>query len=289
MTGLIVLYLPHTAEPVSTTKPVSTTRPVSTTKPVSTTTPVPTPGPTTESVPEPPHSAVNVIIISTVLASALVIIIVVIATILLIIKSIPADPEKPYKAVEEHKSIQDPKLIQETKLIQEPKSVQEPKSIQEPKLIQEPSDLSLVLVLYSPDSPEKDKELALHLVSCLSNHEIQIQCHDCFCIRQSAPSWLQEELRRASTVLCVCNAQFQREWDQETTSYFPLVSSLRELVYGLLSQSISLSTKFAIVLLRESDRKHIPCDYLSSARTFLVTDVEDIAFFVKEIPKYATK
>ena len=67
------------------------------------------------------------------------------------------------------------------------------------------------------------------------------------------------------------------------------MSSLQELVYGLLSQSISLSKKFAIVLLRESDRKHIPCDYLSSARTFLVTDVEDIAFFVKEIPKYATK
>ena len=64
------------------------------------------------------------------------------------------------------------------------------------------------------------------------------------------------------------------------------MSSLQELVYGLLSQSISVSKKFAIVLLRESDHKHIPCDYLHNTRKFLVTDVEDIALFVTKTPKY---
>ena len=145
----------------------------------------------------------------------------------------------------------------------------------------------LVLVIYSPDSPENDQHLALqNLVHDLSNY-CMVECHDCTCIRQSVPSWLQEELQRASTVLCVCNAQFQREWDRETTSPFPLVASLRELAYGLLNQSISLSTKFAVVLLRESDRKHIPCGYLHGTRTFLVTDVEDITYFVTRTPKYA--
>jgi len=147
----------------------------------------------------------------------------------------------------------------------------------------------LVLVIYSPDSPGKDHQLGLHcLVRGLSKDHIQIKCHDCSCIRQSVPLWLQEEFRRASTILCVCNAQFQREWDQEIPSHLPLVFSLQQSVYGMLNKSIPISRKFAIVLLRESDRKHIPCDYLSSTRTFLVTDVEDIALFVNETPKYAT-
>ena len=224
-----------------------------------------------QSDPEPTDSAA---ILSTVVVLGVVIIIVVIVAVFVFIGARkPSRTDKLYEEIKELSWVQEPLFIPQSQ-------TNMPQHFPF-------NDDPMVLVIYSPDSPEKDQQLVMHyLVWGLSKYHIQIKCHDCSCIRQSVPLWLQEEFRRASTILCVCNAQFQSEWDQDTTSYFPLVSSLRELVYGLLSQSISLSKKFAIVLLRESDHKHIPCDYLHNTRKFLVTDVEDIALFVTKTPKY---
>ena len=59
---------------------------------------------------------------------------------------------------------------------------------------------------------------------------------------------------------------------------------LRQLVYGTLSQGKELS-KFAVVLMKQSDRQFIPSPYLQNT-PLLVTEVEQIARFVKEIPLY---
>ena len=278
--NLIMVCRPHTAEPVPTQGPVSTLGPLSTPGPVPTLGPLSTPGPvstpwpTLEKELQPTDSLITIF---TIVALALVTTIAVVAAIIVFMRSRTRKScrttitDKPYEEIKELSWMQEPLFISKSR-------TNRPQHFPF-------NDDPPVLVIYSPDSPEKDQQLALqHLVRGLSKYHIQIKCHDCSYIRQSAPVWLQEEFRRASTILCVCNAQFQREWDQKTTSYFPLVSSLRELVYGLLSQSISLSKKFAIVLLRESDYKHIPCDYLQNTKTFLVTDVEDIALFVREIP-----
>ena len=271
-----MVYWPHTAEPVPTQGPVSTHESLSTPGPVSTLGPVSTPGPTLEIELQPTDSLITVF---TIVALALVTIIAVVTAIAVFMRSRTKKScratitDKPYEEIKELSWIQEPLFIPQSR-------TNRPQHFPL-------NDDPIVLVIYSPDSPEKDQQIALHyLVRGLSKYHIQIKCHDCSCIRQSAPFWLQEEFRRASTILCVCNAQFQREWDQKTTSLLPLVSSLRELVYGLLSQSISLSKKFAIVLLRESDHKHIPCDYLRNTRKFLVTDVKDIALFVTKTLKY---
>lgn len=143
----------------------------------------------------------------------------------------------------------------------------------------------LVLVIYSPDSSEEDKHCILqYLVNKLGKY-CRVECHDCFNIRQSAPEWLQMKVREASVVLCVCNPQFQREWDQKETSPFPLIFSLEQLVHGILNKSNPLSKKFATVLLRESEHECIP-DYLHSTRKFLVDEVEVIAEFVQGVSKY---
>lgn len=143
----------------------------------------------------------------------------------------------------------------------------------------------LVLVIYSPDSSEEDRHRILqYLVKDLGEY-CRVECHDCFNIRQSAPEWLQTKVREASVVLCVCNPQFQREWDQKETSPFPLIFSLEQLVHGILNKSNPLSKKFATVLLRESEHECIP-DYLHSTRKFLVDEVEVIAEFVQGVSKY---
>ena len=143
----------------------------------------------------------------------------------------------------------------------------------------------LVLVIYSPDSPEEDQHYVLqHLLEDLGKY-CRVECRSCVADKQSAPAWLERKVREASVVLCVCNAQFKREWDQEHTSLNPLVFSLVQLVYGTLNKSNPLSGKFATVLLRETEHECIP-DYLRSTRNFLVDEVDAITRFVQGVPEY---
>ena len=143
----------------------------------------------------------------------------------------------------------------------------------------------LVLVIYSPNSPEKDKHVVMQNLVCdLGNHCIQTECYDTSysSLRKNVSAWLEDNFKKASVILCVCDAQFKKEWSQQ--SFFPLIFSLQQLVYAMLSRSTPLSRKFAVVLLRESDRQHIP-EYLNSTRYFLVDQVKEIVLFVHEIPK----
>ena len=147
------------------------------------------------------------------------------------------------------------------------------------------SEDPLVLVIYSPNSPEKDKHVVMeHLVCNLGKHCIQTECYDTSrsSLRQNVSAWLEDNFKKASVTLCVCDAQFKKEWSQYSSGS-PLIFSLRQLVYAMLSKSIPLSRKLAVVQLRESDEQHIP-EYLSSTKLFLVDQVKEIALFVHEIP-----
>ena len=157
------------------------------------------------------------------------------------------------------------------------------------------SEGPLVLVIYSPNSPEKDKRVVMEqLVRNLARH-CTTECYDSSrsSLRQNVSAWLENISKKASVILCVCDAQFKKEWSQQSFTERPtapewtgvsLVFSLGQLAYATLSKSIPLSTKFAVVLLRQSDHRHIP-EYLSSTKRFLVDQVEEIAQFVHEIPK----
>ena len=148
------------------------------------------------------------------------------------------------------------------------------------------SEDPLVLVIYSPNSPDKDKDVVMeYLVRNLGKHCTQTECYDSSrsSLRQNVSAWLENISKKASVILCVCDAQFKKEWSQQSLSS-PLIFSLGQLVYAMLSKNIPLSRKFAVVLLRQSDQQHIPV-YLSSTKQFLVDQVEEIARFVHEIPK----
>ena len=154
----------------------------------------------------------------------------------------------------------------------------------------------LVLVIYSPNSPEIDKNVVMeYLVRNLGKHCTQTECYDSSrsSLRQNVSAWLENISKKASVILCVCDAQFKKEWSQQSFTERPtasewtgvsLIFSLGQLAYAMLSKSIPLSRKFAVVLLRQSDQQHIPV-YLSSTKQFLVDQVEEIAQFVHEIPK----
>ena len=124
------------------------------------------------------------------------------------------------------------------------------------------------------------------LVNDLRKYSISTVSHDCYCIKGSLSQWLEREVQKTSAVLCICNAEFKQEWD-ESISDFPLVSSLKQLIYANVNKEEGLS-KYATVLLRKSDRECIPTPYLLNTRNFYVNEPDDIARFVHQVPAYCT-
>ena len=148
---------------------------------------------------------------------------------------------------------------------------------------------SSVLIIYSPSINDVDRELILeHLVVGLMQYGVSTHCHDTACIK-SPCQWIEQEIRSASAVLCVCNEDFYREWDESPASgRIPVVGLLKHLVHATVSRGESLA-KFATILLDSRNAKCIPSLYLQGEpRLFLVTEVEDIARFVRNVPSYTT-
>lgn len=146
-----------------------------------------------------------------------------------------------------------------------------------------------VLVIYSPSINDEDRKLILdHLVGGLMQYGVPTRCHDTACIK-SPCQWIEQEIRRASAVLCVCNEDFHREWDERPArGTIPLVGLLKHLVHATVSRGESLA-KFATVLLESGHAHYIPSLYLQGdPRLFMVTEVEDIAHFVINVPSYTT-
>lgn len=88
---------------------------------------------------------------------------------------------------------------------------------------------------------------------------------------------MEQEVTNAKSVLCVCNEDFNREWEQ---------CPLRHIIYGLLKKGEGLE-KFITILLDKADDKYIPSLYLrGTPQKFLVTQVKEIARHIKKIPSY---
>ncbi len=160
---------------------------------------------------------------------------------------------------------------------------------QEPEVATPPELLEgSVLIIYSPSISSDDRERILqHLVGGLTQYGIPAHCHDTAYIK-SPCQWMEQEIQKAHAVLCVCNKDFHREWDEGTArGKIPVVGLLKHLVHATLSRGDSLA-KFATVLLDPGDSHWIPSLYLQGdPRLFLVTEVQDIARFVRNIPTYA--
>lgn len=100
---------------------------------------------------------------------------------------------------------------------------------------------------------------------------------------------MEKEIKMATAVLCVCTAEFYREWTQPPNDgTIPVVGLLKHAVHATVSQGKSLA-RYAVILLDESDWECIPSLYLQGdTRQFLITKLDDIARFVQDIPSYTT-
>ena len=146
-----------------------------------------------------------------------------------------------------------------------------------------------VLVVYSPDSSEYDERLILQLlvrelrkrsINAVTPRDLQ---------RGNLPLWMEDQMKKADAVLCVCDEAFYKEWNKNPETTYTsraVVHSLKAIIGGSLSQSKDLSTFLGIVLLKQSDKRFIPSNYLAGTQSFLVDEIENIARFVAQVPHF---
>jgi len=106
--------------------------------------------------------------------------------------------------------------------------------------------------------------------------------------RGNLPFWIEEQVKKADAVLCVCNEAFFKEWTSNPSTVYTsraVAHSLKSFIGGTLSQSEDLS-KFGIVLLKQSDKQFIPSTYLAGTQQFLINETEKIARFVARVSHF---
>lgn len=144
------------------------------------------------------------------------------------------------------------------------------------------------LVVYSLDSSERDEHLVLqYLISDLRKYYIAAVTPKNL-QRGNLPFWIEEQVKKADAVLCVCNEAFFKEWTSNPSTVYTsraVAHSLKSFIGGTLSQSKDLS-KFGIVLLKQSDKQFIPSTYLAGTQSFLIDETENIARFVAEVSHF---
>ena len=145
-----------------------------------------------------------------------------------------------------------------------------------------------VLVIYSSNTAEKEQESIRTMISELQSYGIEPLSHDCTCIQGCPSVWLEREVKKATTVLCVCNKEFQDEWEGQSCPSLPLVKSLQHLIQATIQTAPAESlSKYAVVLLKPSHRQYIPTKYLQSeSRSFTMAEMEAIAHYVFKMPYY---
>ena len=164
-------------------------------------------------------------------------------------------------------------------------SPQNPPASQGPPQPQEHS----ALIIYSPSIGKEERRLILQcLVGGLGQYGIVSRCHDTACVK-SPCEWMEEEIKMATAVLCVCNKDFHREWSQcPDNGKIPVVGLLKHLVLAMVTRGESLA-KFATVLVEREDTEYIPSLYLEGEpRRFLITELDEITRFIHNIPTYCT-
>ena len=138
-------------------------------------------------------------------------------------------------------------------------------------------------VIFSSKTPKKETEaIEQHLINDLSS-KYGIYVTPSEMGRGNLPKWVESECRNATTVLCVCNKEFFEEWEQSNT----VIHCLSHQVYAAANEVGRKHEKFTVVLLKQSHRQFIPSSYLMDLRAFLVTEVHEIASYIKKVPPYA--
>lgn len=167
----------------------------------------------------------------------------------------------------------------------------------ESTLEQHPSNYKVFIVTDS-DS-ELVRELCHHLAHLGIDHEYYQfveNSRDDGPGQLGIPAWTQKCFNEHDMILFVCNRGFNIVWENEENKvenrrevtrhnpYTLIISTVRQLFEGYLTEH-NRHSKYAVILLQESDRQYIP-PLLKNIRRFLVCDQEALARYILQIPKY---
>lgn len=116
------------------------------------------------------------------------------------------------------------------------------------------------LIIYSPSTPEEEKCIILQSFVKIQN-QVGIECimQDMRKPRISLVDWISQHYKNAGTVFCVCNEEFQCDWENSrplSEDSAVAVQTLRLLFQGDLT-SVQLR-KYAVVLSKPTDEVFVP-------------------------------
>lgn len=100
-------------------------------------------------------------------------------------------------------------------------------------------------------------------------------------------AWTEKSFKESEMVLFVCNQGFSDIWenDQNITqdSYALIISTVKKLFHGYLAGNNF--SKFAVVLLQESDKFSIP-HLLRNVQHFLISNQKGLARYILQVPTH---
>ena len=154
-----------------------------------------------------------------------------------------------------------------------------------PPLPPPPPPFAEVVLVYAPDTPKSEEEVIVALSYQMKTEGINAVCYDVAC-RLDRVRWLELATSSAQAVFCIVNEQFLNGWGSETE---PILSALHLLITADIKQrGAQGGSKFAVLLLRPSDRQFIPKGYMLTLQEFLVTELRDIIRYTRCIPEYSS-
>ena len=130
------------------------------------------------------------------------------------------------------------------------------------------------LIVYSPNTPEKEKLAIMQNFQNLKS-ETELFLQDTRSPQQSLSDWISEHHKSASTVFCVCNEEFERDWENKSGDSVAAMHTLKMLFQGDFS-----SKKYVVVLVKSADKVFIPA-CLKGLPRINITDTPALAKFAE--------
>ena len=148
--------------------------------------------------------------------------------------------------------------------------------------------INLVLVIESHRSPEK--EIIVNqsfLGSELNQYKDLHVLHYNIASKLTPAQWLMDNMGDASVVICVCNKEFQEEWEGKNKDC-SLVNPLRNYVIGSSNRGDSLADKYIAVTHTQDDKRYIPREFYV-VRHCLIDRTEELYCIITQTPNRIVK
>ena len=152
------------------------------------------------------------------------------------------------------------------------------KLLRVPKKVSPFSSQNCALAVYSPSTSEQEKLVTMKSLASVRNLNpgLKLFLQDERSPQQSLSDWISEHHKNASTVFCVCNKEFGRDWDSKSEKGVAAVHILKMLFQGDCSPE-----KYAVVLSKPADKVFVPALLKALPHINLVDATSLMKFTVK--------